>query len=300
MSTVNIRQAEHGNFVIAASLALIITFLMTPLVQAQESSSCTGSLVLAILNQSGLLVAADKRLTNGQGTFDDHVKIHKVDRFTAVASTGTPMYGIHRKSGWNFEFDASNVVAGALTNIPTSGSLKSYSPILTQRLKQKFLAFVKNQKKGSPFYSGHPLFISRIFHYNQQNKTFEILSMQLDYDLNHPEDCSIGLLEDSDSIKNSFCYPLGNAELMAELIKGTNYLVSTLRDEPDVDRFLIKPTNPDRVRLGEAKKAALHLIALTSQYNDLAGQNNHSISNTADLCIIKPDSGFHWITVGSP
>ena len=269
------------------SLAVFVITTIAP----PTGSPVKGSLILAIPYKDGLLIAADKRAANSQGSFDDAVKVGEAGTFTAVTSTGIAQSGQHIEGPepWILTFSATDTICHALRTKSLDSDIQPLLSSTAQALRSRLIAFSVTPE-GALLPSGIPLFVSRIYHFNRQKNNFQMATLTINYDKADPGRTEIfGTCED---IEVSFCYPQGRAELLSELWKGVDTRFDGLRSSKFVSKFLKNPVPFKQVSQEQACKAALYFISITSRSNHMLVPGDATVSEAADVFVISRTKGF--------
>jgi len=131
---------------IIAGLILIIFFLSNvSLAQNKEIQSLSGTLVVAVPINEGLVTCSDKRLFNDQThTVDDSfVKIRKVNSNTLFVATNT--IGFLNKTTGKMEFDVFEITAGYTARHNFSGGPQFWDG-LKEEIRKQLLAYLAKQR----------------------------------------------------------------------------------------------------------------------------------------------------------
>src|SRR5688500_2832404 len=123
--------------------------LLTVLASSRNSSaqSLSGTLVVAVPVNEGLVACSDKRAFNDQtGKFDDTlVKIRKVDKNTLFVVTNT--IGFLDRSTWKLEFDVFAITEGYLAKNAFAAEPRFWDGLKTE-IRKQLLGYLAKRKFG--------------------------------------------------------------------------------------------------------------------------------------------------------
>ncbi len=238
------------------------------------------SLVISIPYRDGILLVSDKRGTQHNEINDDVEKVISVGRFTAVASTGTPLCGVRDDdtNQWKYDFDASESLRKSLKNAKPNGSLRTVSRAIEKALTRDFSRFLKTEE-GLKFPRESPIFISRIFHYDQSRKLFQFCTIHMHNLGGTP--LPVTKISESPNYLDS----MGASQHLTELKSSQSE-----EDQSDLAILRILRDEIYKTQLSEedAIYAGTELIARTSRKDE-------TVSPTCDIATIRCATGFQRI-----
>lgn len=143
---------------------------------AQNVKRTSGSLVIAIETNKGLLVMSD-RLCRSEGGRDEFEldKILKIDKHTLVSTTGCLMIRLETPDRIGQTcFNANETTKALLSKQDLSGSVVKFLPELSQKLSAQY-----STQMITPNLKYSEILRTVLFHYNQQDDKYEIPSVTL-------------------------------------------------------------------------------------------------------------------------
>jgi hypothetical protein len=244
------------------------------------------TIVISLPFKGGLVIAADKR-SCFQGIYaDDLVKVVSAGRFTAVASSGTALCGTAIEGLSKYDFSATETIQAALKcNKPTANIRRSLDAVASS-LKNTFGAFLRTEQ-GQLFPKESPLFISRIFHFDQKSKTFQYLTFVM-----HNTDERTELERKIDT-NPRFIDSFATIELLTAMEKNDSKVQGLC--PPRLLKILRHDIEPEELSEFEAIQACAAYIRLTADNINLIKSGTSDVSPTCDIAVIRIASGFEMV-----
>jgi hypothetical protein len=276
------------------ALALTITtlLLISPVASSiAEVLSSKGTLVVIVPNADGLLICADRRSYDlVRGDTDINLKIGRLDKWAAVASTGNTTY-LNRPS-FAVGFDANKEALEFAASNGFDPSPAYWSALATRIATD--LGLYAHQYPGwsLPISPDHVLF-QIIFAYIHAKAPHVTVMKFLVYPTGwKAEPMEYGADELSGKLPLSF----GNVAVPLELQQGKDPRFDDLRSQVHMKPFFDGTIRAESATLKDAKSYALWLIRVTSERTHLLENSTNHVGPTADCAIISPTKGFSWLS----
>lgn len=247
-----------------------------------------GTLVVVVPNQEGLLICADRRTYDSErGDVDTNLKIGKLNKWAAVASTGHTTY--RRRSDFSVEYDA-NVEAGKFVAANGFSPSAAYWNSLEAQIEADFTRYAGKHPGWKPQNPSDHILFQTIFSYFDHAQKPHVVRIRFYFD---------GTMRGNDCTElplTSFL-TFGNTAVPLELLHGKDPRFEDLRSQLRMKPFLTGPVRADSVTPDDAKSFALWLIRVTSEMTHLLENSTDHVGPTADCAMVSRTRGFYWFPV---